>query len=388
LNFVDVEEAMVVLSWALTIISMHDMKKNIEPCYYGDYLQLDKVLGAQHLQSTKYGKPAHEEMLFIVVHQVYELWFKQVLHELNAVIDAFNQPTLQDQALTQVVHRLQRVIQIQRLMNDQIAIMETMTPQQFLSFRDYLVPASGFQSIQFKRLEISLGLKREYRIDFDKQSFYNRLAEDDRALLEGLEEKPSLFELVDQWLARMPLLKIDKFDFWEYYQTATNEMLAQDKQTITTNSMLSDAEIRQELKDWEGTKTNFDALFNEDQFNTLREEGKFRLSHDALLSALFIKQYSEEPIFNLPFQLITALTEIDEQLTIWRYRHAMMVQRMLGTKIGTGGSSGHHYLKKTTESNRIFLDFFNMATFLLPKDALPSLPEDVKRHLGFYLKAS
>ena len=379
---------MVVLSWALTTKSMHDMKKNIEPCYYGDYLQLDKVLGAQHLQSTKYGKPAHEEMLFIVVHQVYELWFKQVLHELNAVIDAFNQPTVQDQALTQVVHRLQRVIQIQRLMNDQIAIMETMTPQQFLSFRDYLVPASGFQSIQFKRLEISLGLKREYRIDFDKQSFYNRLTEDDRALLEGLEEKPSLFELVDQWLARMPLLKIDKFDFWEYYQTATNAMLAQDKQTITTNSMLSEAEIRQELKDWEGTKTNFDTLFNEDKFNTLRKEGKFRLSHDALLSALFIKQYSEEPIFNLPFQLITALTEIDEQLTIWRYRHAMMVQRMLGTKIGTGGSSGHHYLKKTTESNRIFLDFFNMATFLLPKDALPSLPEEVKRHLGFYLKAS
>jgi len=379
---------MVVLLRALTTISMHDMKKNIEPCYYGDYLQLDKVLGAQHLQSTKYGKPAHEEMLFIVVHQVYELWFKQVLHELNAVIDAFNQPTVQDQALTQVVHRLQRVIQIQRLMNDQIAIMETMTPQQFLSFRDYLVPASGFQSIQFKRLEISLGLKREYRIDFDKQSFYNRLSDDDRALLEGLEDKPSLFELVDKWLARMPLLKIDKFDFWEYYQAATNEMLAEDKQTITTNSMLSDVEIRQELKDWEGTKTNFDALFDEDKFNTLREEGKFRLSHDALLSALFIKQYSEEPIFNLPFQLITALTEIDEQLTIWRYRHAMMVQRMLGTKIGTGGSSGHHYLKKTTESNRIFLDFFNMATFLLPKDALPSLPEDVKRHLGFYLKAS
>ena len=112
------------------------------------------------------------------------------------------------------------------------------------------------------------------------------------------------------------------------------------------------------------------------------------MSHDALLSALFIKQYSEEPVFNLPFQLITALTEIDEQLTIWRYRHAMMVQRMLGTKIGTGGSSGHHYLKKTTEWNRIFLDIFNMATFLLPKDALPSLPEEVKRQLGFYLKAS
>ncbi len=359
------------------------MKKNIEPCYYGDYLQLDKILGAQKLQSTQYGETAHEETLFIIVHQVYELWFKQVLHELNSVIDTFNQDTVKDQQLPQVVLRLHRVIQIQRLMNDQIAIMETMTPQQFLSFRDYLVPASGFQSIQFKRLEISLGLKREFRIDFDQQSFYNRLNDDDRALLEGLEAKPSLFELVDKWLSRMPLLKMDGFDFWEYYQNAANKMLEEDHHTISSNTMLSESEMRQELKDWQSTKDNFDALFDHGQFEKLREEGKFRLSHNALLSALFIKQYSEEPIFNLPFQLITALTEIDEQLTIWRYRHAMMVQRMLGTKIGTGGSSGHHYLKKTTESNRIYLDFFNMATFLLPKAALPELPEQVKKKLGF-----
>jgi tryptophan 2,3-dioxygenase len=359
------------------------MKKNIEPCYYGDYLQLDKILGAQALQSEKYGEAAHEETLFIIVHQVYELWFKQVLHELNAVIDTFNQDTVKDQQLPQVVLRLQRVISIQRLMNDQIAIMETMTPQQFLSFRDYLVPASGFQSIQFKRLEISLGLKREFRIDFDQQSFYNRLNDKDRALLEGLERKPSLFELVDKWLSRMPLLKMEDFDFWEYYQNAADKMLQDDYDTIASNEMLSDIEMRQELKDWQATKDNFDALFEHDQFEALRDEGKFRLSHNALLSALFIKQYSEEPVFNLPFQLITALTEIDEQLTIWRYRHAMMVQRMLGTKIGTGGSSGHHYLKKTTESNRIYLDFFNMATFLLPKNALPELPESVKRKLGF-----
>jgi tryptophan 2,3-dioxygenase len=362
------------------------MKKNVEPCYYGDYLHLDKVLGAQELQSEKYGDAAHEEMLFIIVHQVYELWFKQVLHELNAVIDTFNQETVKDQQLTLVVHRLQRVIQIQKLMNDQIAIMETMTPQQFLSFRDYLVPASGFQSIQFKRLEISLGLKRDFRIDFDKQSFYNRLNDKDRVLLESLESKPSLFELVDNWLARMPLLKTEGFDFWQYYKNAADEMLKDDHHTVSTSDMLSETEKRQELKDLQATKENFDALFDEAKFEKLRGEDKFRLNHKALLSALFIKQYSEEPIFNLPFQLITALTEIDEQLTIWRYRHAMMVQRMLGTKIGTGGSSGHHYLKKTTESNRIYLDFFNMATFLLPKSALPELPESVRKQLGFYLQ--
>ncbi|NMH59570.1 tryptophan 2,3-dioxygenase family protein [Alteromonas ponticola] len=361
------------------------MKKNIEPCYYGDYLQLDKILGAQHLQSEKYGGAAHEEMLFIIVHQVYELWFKQVLHELHSVIDTFSQTQVKDQELITVVHRLHRIIQIQQLMNDQISVMETMTPQQFLSFRDYLVPASGFQSIQFKRLEISLGLKREYRIDFDKQSFYNRLEPRDRELLESLEKKPSLFELVDQWLARMPLLKKDSFDFLKHYQQATDELLSADKNTIENNTTLSDKERYQELKDWQTTRESFDALFDEEKYLALRGDGKFRLSHKAMLSSLFIKQYAEEPIFNLPFQLITALTEIDEKLTIWRYRHAMMVQRMLGTKIGTGGSSGHHYLKKTTESNRIFVDFFNMATFLLPKDMLPELPGSIKRYLGFYL---
>ena len=102
------------------------------------------------------------------------------------------------------------------------------------------------------------------------------------------------------------------------------------------------------------------------------------------MSALFINLYQEEPLFNLPFQLLTCLTEIDEQLTIWRYKHAMMVQRMLGSKIGTGGSSGHDYLKRTTEKNRIFTDLFTMATFLLPKSALPALPTAIKRQLGFY----
>lgn len=361
------------------------MKRNQQPVYYGDYLQLDKLLGAQKLHSAQYAEPAHDEMLFIIVHQVYELWFKQILHELNTVIDIFNTPVVKDQQLITVVHRLQRIIHIQSLLNEQIGVMETMTPQQFLAFRDYLVPASGFQSIQFKRLEISLGLKREYRIDFDKQSFYLRLNAEDRALLEGLENKPSLFELIDKWLARLPLLNIDGFDFWQHYQGATDRLLTQDKATIENNLTLSATERTQELKDWYSTRESFDALFDPHQYESLRAEGQFRLSHKAMLAALFIKQYCEEPIFNLPFQMITALTEIDEKLTIWRYRHAMMVQRMLGTKIGTGGSSGHHYLKKTTEANRIFVDFFNMATFLLPKSMLPELPTAVQRLLGFHM---
>ncbi len=132
------------------------------------------------------------------------------------------------------------------------------------------------------------------------------------------------------------------------------------------------------------TRDKFAALLDKEKYQTLQQQGSFRLSQKAMLSALFINLYQEEPLFNLPFQLLTCLTEIDEQLTIWRYKHAMMVQRMLGSKIGTGGSSGHDYLKRTTEKNRIFTDLFTMATFLLPKAALPELPPTVKQQLGFY----
>lgn len=361
------------------------MQKNPTPVYYGDYLGLDKLLSAQQLQSSKYAETAHDETLFIIVHQVYELWFKQILHELSSILDMFSQKRVKDEDLSIAVHRLNRIIKIQKILNDQISIMETMTPQEFLSFRDYLVPASGFQSIQFKMLEIKLGLKTKYRIDFDKQSFYSRLEEKDREYLQALEQKESLFELVERWLARMPLLEFQGFRFWDCYQEATQNMLDSDKQIIQTNETLSESEKAKELRDLESTRQSFSALLNESDYEKLQQAGQFRLSQRALLSALFIHQYSEEPVFNLPFQFINCLTEIDENLTIWRYRHAMMVQRMLGTKIGTGGSSGHEYLKKTTESNRIFSDFFNMATFLLPKASLPTLPKNVKEKLGFSL---
>ena len=359
------------------------MKKNAEPIYYGDYLQLDKLLSAQKLESTKYTDPAHEEMLFIIVHQVYELWFRQILHELSSVIDIFSQCEVKDQQLTTVVHRLGRIITIQNLLNNQISVIETMTPQQFLEFRDYLVPASGFQSIQFKMLEISLGLKHEYRIDFDKQSFYMRLTEEHREFLQRLEEQPSLFELVEKWLERIPFLQFDNFDFWQHYREATEQMLASDRQIIENNRFLSPKDKMRELKELEATDKNFEALLCRKQYPTMQAKGHFRMSQDAVLAALFIQQYSEEPMFNLPCQLLHHLATIDEKLTIWRYKHAMMVQRMLGTKIGTGGSSGHGYLKKTTDSNRIFIDLFNMSTFIHARSALPDLPENVKESLGF-----
>jgi tryptophan 2,3-dioxygenase len=125
--------------------------------YYKDYLQLDKILNAQETESTD----AHDEMLFIVIHQAYELWFKQVLYEVNSVIDLFKKPEIQDNSpdLYMVNHRLSRVVTILKVLVQQIDIMETMTPLDFLDFRDLLRPASGFQSVQFKLLEAGLGLE-------------------------------------------------------------------------------------------------------------------------------------------------------------------------------------------------------------------------------------
>lgn len=384
-QLVNSKVVLIINERKMTTTEQADNKKqHIEPCYYGDYLKLAQFLDAQKPVSGKYGEEAHDETLFIIVHQAYELWFKQILHEMASVFEIFKSDQVKDQQLTTVVHRLNRVIKIQALLNQQVEIVETMTPQDFLDFRNYLVPASGFQSIQFKVLEISLGLKAKYRIDFDQQSFYNRLTDEHRVFLQELEQQTSLFEVVETWLERMPFLEFGDFNFWQHYQQATEKMLDQEHEIIINNSMLSDTERQQQLKEHLSTRENFEALLDADKFEKVRSEGRFRLSQRATLAALFISMYREEPVLNLPFQFITCLTEMDEMLTLWRYKHMMMVQRMLGSKIGTGGSSGHDYLRKTTQSNRIFTDFFNLATFLLPKKAMPVLPQQVRDALGYH----
>ena len=354
--------------------------------YYGDYLQLEKILSAQALESAKQGKPTHDEMLFIITHQAYELWFKQIIFELDSIIDVFDDPIVEDKNMGRVIHRLSRVKTIQRVLIQQIDIIETITPLDFLDFRDLLVPASGFQSIQFKQIEISLGIKREYRISADREFFHSRLTESDRHYLGELEKQPSLLELTDRWLNRMPFLEFGDFDFWQEYKQAVNKMLDSDTEIISSNPALNDREREFQLNDLMGTRTRFQSVLDEVQFNELREKGEFRFSHQGFLAALFIHLYRDEPMLYSPFRYLTLLVEIDELFTNWRQRHAVMVQRMLGSKIGTGGSSGHDYLSATTRQNRVFVDLFRLSTFLIPREDLPVLPVELRRGLGFFFE--
>ncbi|MGH7186391.1 MAG: tryptophan 2,3-dioxygenase family protein, partial [Pseudomonadota bacterium] len=137
------------------------MAKPKTPLTYAGHLQLDRLLACQDRQSERHGRPAHDEMLFIVVHQAYELWFKLVLFELDRIEVVFAGPRADDRSLGTVVQGLERIVQVQKLLIHQLDVLETMTPMDFLDFRDLLVPASGFQSVQFRLIETRLGLRAD-----------------------------------------------------------------------------------------------------------------------------------------------------------------------------------------------------------------------------------
>lgn len=351
------------------------------PVYYGDYLQLPKILNAQAPESTKYGKPAHDETLFIIIHQTYELWFKLILHELDSVREIMNKTFVPSTDLSVINARLERVVTIQQILVDQIQIMETMTSVDFMEFRDFLVPASGFQSLQFRLIEATLGIKAEHRMEIEKQFFNSRLKDDDRKLLADTEKNISILELLEAWLSRMPFSEFDGFDFWGSYSDAVDQMLKSDREIISNHPNLSAKLKEMELKNLDMTLETFATLLDAHKFAEWKASGKVRLSQKAMLSAVFIFLYRDYPALQMPFRILNSLAEIDEKFTTWRFRHAIMVQRILGTKIGTGGSSGHEYLKSTTERNRAFLDLFNLSTFLIPKNITPDLPEYIKDQL-------
>lgn len=351
--------------------------------HYGDYLHLDKLLDSQKMRSEEAGSPAHDEMLFIIIHQAYELWFKQILHELGSVMPIFAQTTLDERKMGTVVARLERVVEIQRVLVDQLNILETMTPLDFLDFRDFLVPASGFQSVQFRLIEATLGLRQSDRASFAQDAYRKRLTDKDRAYLESRESATSLIELVEQWLERIPFLDVAGYSFWNEYQRAVSEMLAKDKDIISKSSMLSEAEKRDQIEQLADTEKGFAIMMDAQAHNALRDKGERRLSHRAMSAAVFIELYRDYPALQLPHKMLGLLVDIDELFTTWRQRHAIMVHRMIGRKIGTGGSAGHRYLRNAADRHRVFTDLFDLSTYLIPRSALPKLPVAIERRLRF-----
>lgn len=360
------------------------MLKNQKPLYYPNYLHLERLLDSQHPKSKEVGHEAHDEMLFIIVHQVYELWFKQILHEMKPVLHIFSKDFVEEHELGFILARLERIIKIQPLLQKQLEVLETMSPMDFLEFRDLLIPASGFQSVQFKTIETLFGLTTQTRYTVDRDSFLGRLNKEDKQQIESLEKQDSLFTLIEKWLLRLPFTEKQNFTFWRQYEAAVDAMLLRDAEVISDNEYTSPLEKNIQHEFLKTTRMNFQSLFSDEIHNEFVNKGLRRLNRNALLNALFIFLYREEPLMHLPYKVLTAIIDIDENFTSWRHRHSMMAHRMLGTKIGTGGTSGQDYLKKAADQNRVYLDLFNLSTYMIPKASLPQLPAEIRKEMNFY----
>lgn len=335
---------------------------------YGNYLHTDKILDAQVMRSALEGDPAHDEMLFIQFHQIYELWFKQILFELEAIQERLSQPLLSEAEMHPILTYLGRVVLIFKQIESMVDVLETMPPQSFVDFRKYLGTASGFQSLQFRLIETRLGLKRDQRLCVFQGEYDALLCDASKTALRETENRPSLYDSVEKWLERTPFVMLGDYAFWQEYRKAVDAMYAEK----------SAAAAEEEKESLARGKEKFEALFEGKKY----AEGHWRLSLPALQAALFITLYRTQPVLQAPYQLLTALMDVDELLARWRFRHALMVQRMVGMGMGTGGSSGYEYLMGTVKNHRIFTDLFALASYLIPTRSIPPLPDEVKKKMN------
>lgn len=351
-----------------------DTQNPVPDLSYKTYLGLETLLQAQRPLSN-----AHDEMMFVVLHQAYELWFKLILFELDRIQQVFGGERVVDSDLRLVTASLSRITDVMKLLVRQLDIMETMTPLDFLDFRHVFRSASGFQSMQFRQIEVRLGLSSNDRVGYDGKSFENFLPAEDREELHRIMAMPSLLDQIDKWLSRTPFVEMGGFSFWQSYRQAVSDMIEADRKTIPANDKLPPEAITAELRKLDAMQTQFGQLFGDNG----GEELPWRLSKPALQAALFITAYRDQPALQIPFKVLNDLMDLDEVMALWRYRHALMAQRMLGTKMGSGGSTGHDYLAATASKHRIFKDLFALSTFLIPRSKLPRLPKEVEERMGF-----
>lgn len=360
---------------------------------YWDYLHLDELLSLQSGLEEDESELASDELHFIVVHQVYEMWFKLVLRELREARDHLAAPRVAEETVPYVVHHLRRVTRIFELMVHQWSVMETLTPQDFLAFRDKLIPASGFQSFQMREAELLLGMRPEERLRYGGVDPVSHIREKASASprgdrvrrhLETVEDERSLRETLHDWLYRTPVQGSGPDDdgdeeavarFLDDYLDAHARTQRAQLEELVASSVVGAETLETKFEQTVAQAREF--LHAEDVEEA--ERGRLRRVRAGLL---FIESYRELPLLAWPRTLVDAVVEVEEQFVIWRSRHARMVERTIGRRVGTGGSSGVDYLDEAAKV-RIFPELWAVRTLLLPKTELPAL-----RHPDFYGFAS
>lgn len=368
----------------------------VENLYYSDYLELNKILSAQHPKSaSQLTLPAHDETLFIIVHQAFELWFLQVIHELRYIISSLHADQLDVNSvdMSLINQRLERITKIIRLINLQFDVLETMQPLAFLEFRGLLNPASGFQSKQFRIIEALLGLEMIQRHEPKHYKNTNQhrggFSIEDFEEISEVEKEPTLKAGLKKLLHSIPFFEPE---YWQDYQemypmTKCDENLFMSdyvnvyEQSLKEqlDSLLDRTEIAEERVKIRENHVNNVKLFKE----IFLEKGMQSFTNKDLQSALFIFLYRDYPRLRLHFEIITQALEIDELITTWRHKHFLMVRKMIGSKPGTGGSPGAEYLMGAMMKNGVFQELSILSTYFIERDKLPILTPDLRKFLSF-----
>jgi len=352
------------------------------PVSYWEYLRLDELLALQGGVERDERVLSNDEILFISVHQVFELWFKLIHRELLTARNLFIADPVAEQELSGAVRSLKRAAALLRVATSHWEVMETLTTREFLAFRDKLLPASGFQSAQMRQIEILLGLLEAERAPIGlqegwKDALRGKDGKSTPALLRveaQLADRPTLKDSIDEWLFRTPIDGTDHLnaeaprrlaEFLDAFLAAHAKETdaTADRSVSIAKSPADAASIRAR---YEAEKASVRSFFAPDE----KEGGARRARIRAAM--LFIETYRELPLLAWPREVLDGLVELEQLFVIFRQRHARMVERVIGRRTGTGGSSGVDYLDATTKY-RIFRDLWAIRTLQIRRSAAPAL---------------
>jgi tryptophan 2,3-dioxygenase len=358
------------------------------PANYWDYIRVEDLLTLQRGIDDHEAQLSDDEVRFIVIHQIDELWFKLVLRELVTARNLFAQRPVPEDALAGAVNSLRRITICFELASQHFRLMETMQTQDYLRFRDKLNPASGFQSAQMREIEVLFGLPDADRIPFGNEgSYLDALKSHDgspspalQRVQRRLADTPTLKDAVAAWLYRTPIQTRTPGDpdddavvadyvarylagHRQLYDRAIQHAVAVQALTPSDRDRL-EARYRGQLQ---GARRHLEA---EDV--AADQRAAMRRLRAAIL---FIDSNRRLPLLSWPGQIIDGLIECEQAMLVFRQRHARMVERVIGRRVGTGGSDGVAYLDQTALKYRVFPEIWAVRTLLLPPDLCPPVDD-------------
>ncbi len=357
------------------------------PTTYWDYIKVEELLALQSGLGQTDSELENDEVLFITIHQIDELWFKLIIRELVSIRDLFAAEHVPEQSLSAAVRGIRRVALLMHSVAAHFALMESMTTRDYLAFRDKLSPASGFQSAQLREVEILLGLGADERIALGHEgSYLDALRDADgnatpasERVRKRLEDTPSIKDAIEAWLFRTPIRGSRPDDegdaaavdgFIEDYlaaQVRQSEFNENDAVELAKNEADEERLRTRYTKERASARAFLTAAGVDDDRRATTRRVRAAL--------VFIESYRELPLLAWPREIVDGVIALEQSMLIFRQRHARMVERVIGRRTGTGGSAGVDYLDQTALKYRVFSDVWAVRTMLMRRAVLPELAD-------------